>query len=96
MARAYACRWMETDRFHHDPGAVAMGHQPRDGAVVNELASLIQMSVAVVAVVLPIVIAIRFLAGADHGNSILMYVEPSWPRGVQEEDPQPWRFAPVG
>lgn len=44
---------------------------------MNEFASLIQMAAAVVAVVVPIVIAVRFLAGADHGIRILTYVEPS-------------------
>ena len=57
---------------------------------MNGLESFVQIVVVVAATVLPVVATIRFVAGHDHGQPV---VRPAtWPRGVQEEEPQPWRL----
>jgi hypothetical protein len=65
---------------------------------VAELASFAQMVLVTAAVAAPIVLLARLLAG-DESVSLadLAFAagRPSWPRGVQEEEPAPWRFAPA-
>ena len=60
---------------------------------MSELSILSQIVLSVVAVVGPIVVAVRLVAGRSGMPSS----EPAsgsrgWPRGVQEEEPLPWRF----
>jgi hypothetical protein len=46
------------------------------------------------AVAVPMIAIVRFLAGPSDvaGDIGLGYREPGWPRGVQEEEPVPWRL----
>jgi hypothetical protein len=40
---------------------------------------------------------VRWLAAEDVADPPRLPDEPGWPRGVQEPDPEPWRFAvPAG
>ena len=60
---------------------------------VSEFSVLSQIIFTILAVVGPIVVAVRLVAGGSGMPSS----EPAsggrgWPRGVQEEEPLPWRF----
>ena len=83
----------ERDDANHGTRCRRSGLQQRH--TVNGL-ELLQIALAVTVVAAPIVVLVRFIAGPD-GNSIgdiLTYTtEPSWPQGVQEEDPKPWKFS---
>lgn len=61
---------------------------------MNVPTELIQVLV-LVATAIPVIATIRLIAGgADAGlNGILTFdASLPWPKGVQEEEPQPWRF----
>jgi hypothetical protein len=66
---------------------------------VNDLATIFQMTLVFAAVITPIVVLIRLIAGQDdYGFEAILLpdVVLSWPKGVQEEEPQPWRIGPAG
>jgi hypothetical protein len=52
-----------------------------------------EMAFVLCATVAPIVIAVRLLAGriVDF-EGLVQYAPLAWPQGVQEEEPQPWKF----
>jgi hypothetical protein len=62
---------------------------------MDDLTTLAQIVAVLTLVVLPIVFVNRFLDGRDP--DLMSYLASStpmpWPRGVQEEEPRPWRFA---
>jgi hypothetical protein len=65
---------------------------------VFDLATLFDMAVPVAALIAAIVI-VRRLSGDQPVNLVALFGDPlplPWPRGVQEEDPQPWRFDTPG
>ena len=57
--------------------------------------TLAQIVAVLTVVVLPFVLIARFLDGRDPDPVSDPIVSPRmpWPRGVQEEEPRPWRFA---
>jgi hypothetical protein len=59
-----------------------------------EIASLVPMLAAIGLSTAPVILFIRYLAGAEPVPPI--DGKDPWPVGVQEEDPRPWRFATVG
>ena len=59
-----------------------------------EFASLVPMLVVIGLTAAPMVVLIRVLAGAEASPPV--GARAPWPQGVQEEEPRPWRFAPVG
>jgi hypothetical protein len=62
---------------------------------VNDLATLIEIVAYTALVVAPAVVLIRLLAGTDGPSLPVilgMPLDPPWPRGVQEEEPLPWRL----
>lgn len=58
---------------------------------MNDVPSLVQIVLVVSAVALPVIAAIRLLAGWEPFGG-LRPADLGWPTGVQEEDPEPWRF----
>jgi hypothetical protein len=56
---------------------------------VNDFTILSQMALALVAAVIPLVALARYAERAEDYRA-----SQAWPRGVQEEDPQPWKLAP--
>jgi hypothetical protein len=62
---------------------------------VNDSIALVQMALAIVATVTPVIVLVRLIAGRQP----LELDEPRresvnrWPLGVQEEEPAPWTFA---
>ena len=65
---------------------------------MDDLATLVQIAAVYAVAIVPFVLVIRFVAGRDPdpaGDSVALGTTLSWPRGVQEEDPRPWRFAPL-
>lgn len=54
--------------------------------------TLLQMAFAFVATVAPIALVVRTLAGRVERDAPTRNAAMPWPRGVQEEDPLPWRF----
>ena len=57
------------------------------------LAVFPEMALVFAATVTPIVVAIRLLAGwTDDVDSIVRVTPMGWPKGVQEEEPKPWRL----
>lgn len=54
--------------------------------------TLLQMAFALVATVAPIALVVRTLAGRVELDLPTADSLMSWPHGVQEEDPLPWRF----
>ena len=64
---------------------------------MDDLTTLAQIIAVLTVVVAPLVLLARFLDGQDPDPmSYLASSTPMpWPRGIQEEDPRPWRFAPV-
>jgi hypothetical protein len=67
----------------------------RSERLLNDSIALVQMAMAIVATVTPVIVLVRLIAGGQP----LELVEPRrpsvtrWPLGVQEEEPVPWRFA---
>ena len=63
---------------------------------MDDLTTLAQIVAVLTVMVLPVVLVARFLDGRDPDP--MSYLDQStrmlWPRGVQEEDPRPWQFAP--
>lgn len=61
---------------------------------MTDYATLLQMAATIVLVVAPAVLLNRLLAG-DEGSTLTdilaIPIDPPWPRGVQEEEPVPWR-----
>ncbi len=62
---------------------------------MNELASLVQIVLVLAATVLPVAGSIWLLAGDDDHLASTTPGQLPWPRGIQEEEPQPWRFRPA-
>ncbi len=63
---------------------------------MDDFTTLAQIIAVLTVVVVPLVLIARFLDGRDpdpFGDAALPARMP-WPRGVQEEDPRPWHFAP--
>ena len=62
---------------------------------MNDIVSLAQFLVVVTAATAPIVVVLRWVSGSvstfDASGQTLG--EPTWPRGVQEDEPHPWNFA---
>jgi hypothetical protein len=61
---------------------------------VNDLVNLIQIVLVLATTASPIVGAIWLLAGDDHVGRTSSGQLP-WPRGIQEEEPQPWQIRPA-
>lgn len=63
---------------------------------MEDLTTLAQIVAVLTVVAAPIVLLARFLDGRDPDP--MSYLASStrmpWPRGVQEEEPRPWCFAP--
>jgi hypothetical protein len=60
------------------------------------LNAFVEMVLVLAATVTPIVIAVRLLAGwTDDFDSLIRATPMGWPRGVQEEEPRPWRLGPA-
>ena len=51
---------------------------------MNDLTTLIQMTLAFTVIVVPIVAFLRYASGEAYDPT------PPWPQGVQEEEPLPW------
>ena len=62
---------------------------------MTDLATLMDIVAHTALVVAPVVLLTRLLAGND-GPSLPDILgaprDPAWPRGVQEEEPLPWRW----
>ena len=63
---------------------------------MDDLTTLAQIVAVLTLVVVPVVLIARFLDSRDPDPMSYVAVPTgmAWPRGVQEEDPQPWRFVP--
>jgi hypothetical protein len=62
---------------------------------MNDLTILAQIALVLVATVTPFVLLVRLVAGQDdYGFHAILLPDAvlTWPRGVQEEEPQPWKF----
>jgi hypothetical protein len=58
-----------------------------------EITPFLEMVLVLGATVAPIVVAIRLLAGwTDPFDGAARVAPATWPKGVQEEEPRPWRF----
>jgi hypothetical protein len=69
------------------------GENPGDPIVID-VASLFEITASMALVVGPAVVLNRLLAEADGPTLADLFaipVDPSWPRGVQEEEPVRWR-----
>lgn len=62
---------------------------------MNDLVSLIQMVLVLAATVLSIVGAIWLLAGDSDHVAWTNSGHLPWPRGIQEEEPLPWKIRPA-
>jgi hypothetical protein len=62
---------------------------------VNDLVSLVQIVLVLAATALPIAGAIRLLAGDEDQLASTTPSHLPWPRGIQEDEPQPWRIRPA-
>lgn len=57
------------------------------------LVTLLEMAFVLAATVIPIAVTIRVLNGwTDDVEHLIRATPMGWPRGVQEEEPRPWRF----
>jgi hypothetical protein len=66
---------------------------------VNEVASVFQAVLATMLVVVAPVLLVRWLGpGREWGlaDMVRFRSETPWPRGVQEEEPVPWKFEMIG
>ena len=62
---------------------------------MNVPTELFQIVFPLVVTIIPIVVTIRLVAGrGDSGFDGLVRYQATlpWPKGVQEEEPQPWRW----
>jgi hypothetical protein len=60
---------------------------------MSNLGTFVEMALVFAATVTPIVVTLRVLAGwADDVDGVVRSTPMGWPRGVQEEEPQPWRL----
>ena len=62
---------------------------------MQDLAPMFQIVIVIAAVVTPILVLARFIRGGEPASfARLFYVPdgPSWPRGVQEEEPVHYVF----
>ena len=62
---------------------------------MNDLITLAQIALVLIATVTPIVLLVRLVAGQDdYGFHSIVLPDSvlTWPKGVQEEEPQPWNF----
>jgi len=60
---------------------------------MHDIAPLFEMVLVIAAVASPIVLFARVVGGGDQGSLASLFTSADanpWPRGVQEEDPQPW------
>ena len=65
---------------------------------MNEVGFLFQIVLVLAATVTPVIVAVRLIAGPDasaFGGMLQTPTRPSWPLGVQEEEPTPWMFGPA-
>ena len=65
---------------------------------MNDLTVIFQMAFVLAVTVVPFVIAVRIVAGReDFGFDSIMRYDATlpWPKGVQEEEPQPWNLGPA-
>ena len=65
---------------------------------MNVPTELFQMAFVLAVTVIPFVILVRLVAGReDFGFDSIMRYDATlpWPRGVQEEEPQPWNLGPA-
>jgi len=64
---------------------------------MDDLTTLAQIIAVLTVVVVPIVLIARILDGQDPYplSDPAVPTRMPWPRGVQEEEPRPWRFTPV-
>jgi hypothetical protein len=62
---------------------------------MDDVTTLAQIIAVLTVVVLPLVLIARFLDGraSDPLSDPAVPTRMPWPRGVQEEEPRPWRFA---
>ena len=62
---------------------------------MDDLTTLAQIIAVLTVVVVPLVLIARFLDGRDSDplSDPAVPTRMPWPRGVQEEEPRPWRFA---
>ena len=63
---------------------------------MDDLTTLAQIIAVLTVVVVPLVLLARFLDGRDPDpmSYLASSTQMPWPRGVQEEDLQPWHIAP--
>jgi hypothetical protein len=67
--------------------------QSSESSQMPNLSPFLEMALVLAATVTPIVVCVRVLAGwTDDVDSIIRATPLGWPRGVQEEEPQPWRL----
>jgi len=62
---------------------------------MNTFLELLGIASGVVLTAAPAILIARLIAGSepsDLAELVAARAELPWPRGVQEEDPQPWRF----
>ena len=63
---------------------------------MNVPIELFQFAFVMVVTVIPVIVSIRLLAGQEDFGFGAAFVRLDttlpWPKGVQEEDPLPWRF----
>jgi hypothetical protein len=70
-------------------------HRTSRRNAVNVPTELFQLVFVLVVTVLPIIVLVRLAAGdGDLGFDALIRADTTlpWPKGVQEEEPKPWRF----
>jgi hypothetical protein len=61
---------------------------------VTDYTVLFQMAASIALVAAPAILLSRLLAGSEGPSLtdlLAIPVDPPWPRGVQEEEPLPWR-----
>jgi len=62
--------------------------------LVFDLESLLSLAIPATAVIASVIV-VRRLGGDQPVNLVMLFGDAThlpWPRGVQEEEPQPWRF----
>ena len=65
---------------------------------MNVPIELFQIAFVLLVTVLPMIVLVRLAAGdGDFGFDALIRADTTlpWPKGVQEEEPKPWRFGPA-
>ena len=64
---------------------------------MDDLTTLAQIIAVLTVVIAPIALIARFLDGRDPDplSDPAAPTRMPWPRGIQEEEPRPWRFKPV-